>query len=203
MTNCHPGAKPKGALEDTENIAEVVELIRKIGMGDRVSFDTFYHRFSALIYSTALRVLASESDAEDVAQEVFFMLWEKAPLYDPSRGKPLTWAITMTRNKAIDRLRSLHRKYRLQDEVQKETAGDDTSTEREPFEDLDHAEKGRLVRSAVLKLNKEQREVIEMVYFGGLTQQEIADRLHKPLGTVKARIRRGMLRLRKMIGSSL
>ncbi len=190
-------------MDDAENIAEVVELIRKIGMGDRASFEEFYKRFSGLIYSTALRVLASDSDAEDVAQEVFFMLWEKAPMYDASRGKPLTWAITMTRNKAIDRLRSLHRKYRLQDEVQKATAGDDTSTEREPFDDLDHAEKGRLVRSAVLKLNKEQREVIEMVYFGGLTQQEIAVRIRKPLSTVKARIRRGMLRLKKMIGSSL
>jgi len=190
-------------LEDAENIAEVVELIRKIGMGDNRSFEEFYGRFSGLIYATALRVLASESDAEDVAQEVFFMLWEKAPMYDPARGKPITWVITMTRNKAIDRLRSLHRRFRLQDEVQKEVGKEEQLSEREPFEDLDHQEKGRLVRCAVMKLNKQQREAIEMVYFGGLTQQEIAVRLREPLGTVKARIRRGMLRLRKIVGSTV
>lgn len=191
------------ALEDSENIAEIVELIRKIGVGDNRSFEEFYERFSGLIYATALRVLASESDAEDVTQEVFFMLWEKAPMYDPSRGKPITWVMTMTRNKAIDRLRSLHRRFRLQDEVQKEAGKEEQLSEREPFEDLDHQEKGRLVRSAVMKLNKQQREAIEMVYFGGLTQQEIAARLHEPLGTVKARIRRGMLRLRKIVGSTV
>jgi len=184
-------------------MVEIVELIRKIGMGDRASFEDFYGRFSRLIYSTALRVLASESDAEDVTQEVFFLLWEKAPLYDPARGKPITWVITMTRNKAIDRLRSLNRKFRLHDEIQKETGGHEELSDREPFEDLDHQEKGHLVRSAVMKLNKQQREAIEMVYFSGLTQQEIASRLHQPLGTVKARIRRGMLRLKKIIGSKV
>lgn len=169
-------------------------------MGDRDGFEAFYGRFSGLVYATALRVLSSESEAEDVTQEVFFMLWEKAPMYDPSRGKPLTWVITMTRNKSIDRLRSLQRKSRLQEEVQQETGGAELVEAREPFEELDNAEKGNIVRSAVLKLNKEQREAIELAYFGGLTQQEIAARLREPLGTVKARIRRGMLRLRKIIG---
>lgn len=181
----------------------VEELIRKIGMGDRASFEEFYTRFSGLIYSTSLRVLANETDAQDVAQEVMFMIWEKAPMYDPSRGKPLTWAITMTRNKSIDRLRSLQRRYRLHDDVQNENASNDISSSREPFEDLDSSEKGRILRTAVMKLNKEQREAIEMAYFSGLTQQEIAVRLREPLGTVKARIRRGMMRLKKIIGASV
>lgn len=187
---------------DTD-IAEIEEMIRKIGMGDRTSFETFYERFSGLIYSTVLHVLNDPADAEDCAQEVFFMLWEKAPMYDPARGKPLTWAITMARNKAIDRLRSLQRRFRLHDEVQRETAPGDLLTQREPFEDLDSSEKGEIIRNAVLKLNRDQREAIEMAYFGGLTQQEIATRLQEPVGTVKARIRRGMMRLRKMIGSTL
>lgn len=180
----------------------VEELIRQIGMGDRKSFEEFYLRFSGLIYSTALRVLANETDAQDVAQEVMFMIWEKAPMYDPSRGKPLTWAITMTRNKSIDRLRSHQRRHRLHDDVLRESP-ENVTTDREPFDDLDSTEKGKILRSAVLKLSKEQREAIEMAYFSGLTQQEIADRLEEPLGTVKARIRRGMLRLKRMIGSSL
>jgi RNA polymerase sigma-70 factor (ECF subfamily) len=187
-------------MHTDEDMAQIEDLIRKIGMGDRASFEEFYSRFSGLVYSTALRILGDETDAEDVAQEVLFMIWEKAPMYDPARGKPLTWTITMTRNKAIDRLRSHQRRYRLKEEVQKEAGRTELTGEREPFEDLEHAEQGRLVRSAVMKLSKEQREAIEMAYFNGLTQQEIASRLQEPLGTVKARIRRGMMRLRKIIG---
>lgn len=172
-------------------------------MGDRESYAEFYDRFSGLIYSTALRVLANEADARDVAQDVLFMIWEKAPMYDPSRGKPLTWAITMTRNKAIDRLRSHQRRSRLSDDFKREMGGEAAQVSSEPFEDLDSSEKGRILRSAVMRLNDEQREAIEMAYFSGMTQQEIASRLSQPLGTVKARIRRGMLRLRKIIGSTI
>lgn len=189
-------------MEEIETPA-VEELIRKIGMGDRASFEEFYKRFSGLIYSTALRVLSNDTDAQDVAQDVMFMIWEKAPMYDPARGKPLTWVITMTRNKSIDRIRSQQRRYRLHDDVQNEYGADDHTAVREPFEDLDSSEKGKILRSAVLKLSKDQREAIEMAYFSGLTQQEIAARLDEPLGTVKARIRRGMLRLKKIIGSSI
>ncbi len=189
-------------MEDLDTAA-VEELVRCIGMGDRGAFEEFYERFSGLVYSTALRVLANESDARDVAQDVLFMIWEKAPMYDPSRGKPLTWVITMTRNKAIDRLRSQQRRNRLRDDFQRETGGADFATDREPFEDLETGERGAMLRSAVMKLGKEQREAIEMAYFKGLNQQEIAAQLDEPLGTVKARIRRGMLRLRQMIGPSL
>jgi RNA polymerase sigma-70 factor (ECF subfamily) len=183
--------------------SEVEQMIHRIGMGDRASFEEFYTRFSGLIYSTALRVLGNDSDAQDVAQDVMFMIWEKAPMYDPSRGKPLTWAITMTRNKAIDRLRSLQRRSRLHDDVQKELAPEDLIGRREPLEDVESTEQGKILRDAVLRLNDEQREAIEMAYFRGLTQQEIATRLDQPLGTVKARIRRGMLRLKKIMASAM
>ena len=183
--------------------AAIEELIRKIGMGDRASFEEFYARFSGLVYSTALKVLANEADAQDVAQDVLFMIWEKAPMYDPARGKPLTWAITMTRNKAIDRLRSHQRRNRLRDDVQRESDHDDFITTTEPLDMLESTERGELLRSAVMKLSREQREAIEMAYFRGLTQQEIASRLDEPLGTVKARIRRGMLRLKKIMSASL
>jgi RNA polymerase sigma-70 factor, ECF subfamily len=187
-------------METTEDL---VDSIRRIGLGDRVAFEEFYGKFSGLIYSTALRVLSDPDDARDVAQDVFFMLWEKAPMYDPARGKPLTWAITMTRNKAIDRLRSQQRRSRLQDEARAEASDADVTIERPPVDDLENAEEGEILRSAVMRLNPEQREAIEMAYFKGLTQQEIASRLDEPLGTVKARIRRGIVRLRKMVGPSL
>jgi len=174
-------------------------LLRKTGMGDRAGFAELYSRYVGLVYSTAFRVLNSRTDAEDVAQDVMFMIWEKSPLFDSAKGKPATWILTMARNKAIDRLRSLQRRFRLQDEVESETLVQESAHDRQPADDLDATERGEMVRAAVSKLSSEQREVIEMAYFGGLTQQEIAERLGEPLGTVKARIRRGMLRLKKMV----
>ena len=181
---------------------DLVDLIRRIGAGDQAGFAAFYDRFSGLIYSTALRVLSDPQDAEDVAQEVFFMLWEKAPMYDPARGKPLTWVITMTRNRAIDRLRTQMRRARLLEDAREGSEKDETTGEQPPLERIEFSEENEILRSAVMKLNQEQREAIEMAYFKGLTQQEIAVQLDEPLGTVKARIRRGIVRLRKLMGAA-
>lgn len=191
------------ATEPTDDLIEIEELVHRIGAGDLRSFEEFYDRFAGLIYATAFRVLGNESDAQEVAQEALFLIWERAPMYDAGKGKPLTWAITITRNKAIDRIRLHQRRHRLQDAVENEVPVDDLNHQRAPYEDLDHSEQGGIIREAVLKLNDDQREAIEMVYFGGLTQQEIANRLNEPLGTVKARIRRGLLRLRQILGPAL
>ena len=178
-----------------------VDLIQRMGTGDTEAFSIFQRRHIGIIYSTAHRVLTNDTDAEDVTQEVLFMLWEKSPMYDISRGKPVTWLVTMTRNKAIDRLRSLQRRLRLQDEVRLENP--ESMDTRTPAQSLRANEKNELVRTAVMKLNPDQREVIEMLYFSGLSQQEISDRIHKPLSTVKARIHRGMVRLRKIVGTEI
>jgi RNA polymerase sigma-70 factor (ECF subfamily) len=90
-----------------------VDLIQRMGTGDAEALSIFQRRHIGIIYSTAHRVLNNDTDAEDVTQEVLFMLWEKSPMYDISRGRPVTWLVTMTRNKAIDRLRSLQRRLRL------------------------------------------------------------------------------------------
>lgn len=190
-------------MQSEEQVAEDIELIKKIGTGDRASFEEFYRRYAALIYSTAFRVLNHQTDAEDVMQDVMFMIWEKSPMFDSARGKPLTWAITMTRNKAIDRLRSIQRRMRLHDEVENEVAQATPSTYHAPADSIETTEQSQIIRSAVIKLNKEQRQVIEMSYFGGMTQQEISERIRSPIGTVKARIRRGMLRLKKLVGPAL
>lgn len=178
-----------------------VELIQRMGTGDNGAFEIFHRRHIGIVYSTAYRVLNNETEAEDVAQDVMFMLWEKSPMYDISRGKPMTWVVTMTRNKAIDRLRSVQRRSRLQDQVRLENP--ESTDHRTPAQSMRSNEKNQLVRTAVLKLNPEQRQVIEMLYFSGLSQQEISDRLHKPLSTVKARIHRGMVRLRKIVGTEI
>ncbi len=191
------------SLEPITDHQEEIALIQRIGSGDRDSFAEFYDRYSGILFSTALRVLNDPTDAEDVTQEVFVMIWEKSSMYDPARGKPLTWAVTMTRNKAIDRIRALKRRFRLKEEAGKEATEDDFIHDRQPADELDSTETRTTVRSAVMKLSAEQREVIEMAYFKGLTQNEIAVQLDEPLGTIKARIRRGMIKLKKLIGTSL
>ncbi len=180
--------------------SEEIALLLRVGAGDRSAFSEFYDRYSGIIFSTALRVLNDATDAEDVTQDVFVMIWEKAAMYDPARGKPLTWAVTMTRNKSIDRIRSHQRRSRLREEAGNERLPEDTINDRRPSDDVSASESGDRVREAVAKLSPEQRTVIEMAYFKGLTQNEIAERLQEPLGTIKARVRRGMMKLKKLVG---
>lgn len=181
-----------------------IELLEKTAGGDRQSFQALHERYAGVLFSTAYQVLNDQAEAEDVLQDVFVQIWDKAKLYDRSRGKPLTWALTLTRNKSIDRLRSAQRRHRLKDEVEKEASvaeqgGTGTLRAGDSVEKVYVLETNRIVRNAVLQLSNEQRQAIEMAFFGGLTQNEIAHRLDEPLGTVKARIRRGMIKLKDII----
>lgn len=180
-----------------------IELLKQIGQGNRQSFEALYDRFSGVLFSTAYRVVNNQEAAEDVLQDVFVQIWEKAPLYDPARGRPMTWAVTLTRNKAIDRLRSTQRRFRMQDDVQRQSEADEQFDDRSAFDAIVAGEKSLLVRAAVLKLSKDQREAIELAFFSSLTQAEIAERLNEPLGTIKARIRRGMAKLKEAISPEL
>ena len=176
-----------------------IALLQQVGRGDRRSFEALYDHFSRVLFSTAYRVLNNLEAAEDVLQDAFIQIWEKAPLYDPARGKPMTWAITLTRNKAIDRLRSTVRRNRLNDDIQREAETLDQFDDRSSFDALASEDTGKMVRDAIQKLSKDQREAIELAFFSSLTQSEIAGRLHQPLGTIKARIRRGMTKLREIL----
>jgi RNA polymerase sigma-70 factor, ECF subfamily len=189
--------------DQAKELEAEIELLRRIGQGDRRSFEELYDRFSGVLFSTAIRVLNNQAAAEDVLQDVFIQIWEKAPLYNSAIGKPLTWAVTLTRNKAIDRLRSTQRRIRLQDDVQRESAIFEQSDDRNSFDGVVSAEMSKLVREAIQKLSKDQRQVIELAFFSSMTHAEIAERLHEPLGTIKARIRRAMIKLREMISPEL
>ena len=180
-----------------------IELLKRIGQGDRGSFEKLYDRFSGPLFSTAYRVLNNQVAAEDVLQDVFIQIWEKAPLYNPALGKPLTWAVTLTRNKAIDRLRSTQRRNRLQDDVQRESKIFEQFDGQSSFDAVASVETSKLVREAIEKLSKDQRQVIELAFFSSMTQAEIAERLNEPLGTIKARIRRAMMKLRDVISPQL
>ena len=180
-----------------------IELLKRIGQGDRRSFEELYDRFAGVLFSTAYRMLKNQQAAEDVLQDGFIQIWKKAPLYSPDRGRPMTWAVTLTRNKAIDLLRATRRRGCLQDNVEQELETFEQFDDRSSFIEVTSAETSKLVRDAMQKLSKDQREAIELAFFSSMTQTEIAERLNAPLGTIKARIRRGMMTLRDMIGPQL
>ncbi len=161
------------------------------------SFHQLHGRMAGIVYTTAYHVLNNPHDAQEVTQDVFTQIWEKASLYEPKRGKPLTWAATMARNRAIDRLRSNQRRFRLRERFEEhENVLAPTHSDHNALRHAEKSDEASIIRDGVASLTNDQREAIELVYFGGLTQREAADRLHQPLGTIKARIRRGIAKLR-------
>lgn len=183
--------------------AEEFDLLRRIAQRERAAFEALYDRYANILYATALKFVKENADAQDVVQDVFIQIWDKAKLYDPAKGKPLTWALTLTRNRSIDRIRAIQRRTRLRDEFEQETAKDESAGVREALSGVDASEKGQILRAAVGQLTMQQRKVIDLAYFGGLTQTEIAEKLGEPLGTVKARARRGLLKLKEILGDHL
>jgi RNA polymerase sigma-70 factor (ECF subfamily) len=187
--------------EQLQNRDRDVELLRQIGRGDQAAFAQFYDLYSSLLFSFAVKVLNDPKEAEDVVQDSFLQIWEKAATFDPALGKPSSWAITLTRNKAIDRIRASQRRQRLAEEA---AAEDPAATEISTANESVHGrEKAAIIRSAIAELPLDQRSAIEMAFFAGLTQNEISDNLREPLGTIKARIRRGMLKLRDKLEGCL
>lgn len=179
------------------------ELLQRIATGDVKAFAEFYDRHSTLLFSVAVKVLSDLHEAEEVLQDAVRLVWEKAPIYNPSLGKPSSWAVVITRNKAIDRLRVLQRKNEaialLTAEAESEFA---TQRHSERGDVLAH-ETGDLLRGALADLPPEQRLAIELAFFTGLSQAEVATQLGQPLGTIKARIRRGMLTMRDVLEEQL
>ena len=171
------------------------QLLQRIAQRDRQAFSQLYDRYAGVLYSTTIRILNDPEEASDVLQDVFLQIWEKAGSYDPHLGKPFNWALTLTRNKAIDRLRALKRRYSFIDEVTEEFA-EEANPRRAWNEEFMTSDRAALIRAAVETLPLEQRQAIEMAFLGGMTQNEISKTLNQPLGTIKARIRRGMLKLR-------
>ena len=175
-------------------------LLARVARGDAEAFAAFYDRHESLLYSVALRILRVESEAEDVLQEAAVSIWERAPLYRADCGRPISWAITVLRHKAIDRLRSTQRRVDLLERAAEEMATLETSGTG-PSEG--GGESAILIRKCLTDLPVEQRQAIELAFFGGFSQSEIAERLREPLGTVKARIRRGMLAMRDALEGAL
>ncbi len=178
-----------------------LDLLARVAKRERAAFEQLYDRYANILYATAMKFLKEDADAQDVVQDVFIQIWDKAKLYDPAKGKPLTWALTLTRNRSIDRIRAIQRRTRLRDDFEKETVVDESAGVREALSGVDASEKSQILRDAVGRLSPEQRNVIELAFFSGFTQNEIADRLGEPLGTIKARARRGLMKLKEILGT--
>jgi RNA polymerase sigma-70 factor (ECF subfamily) len=174
------------------------QLIARVAQGDRSAFGTLYDRFSTPLYSLAMQMLANEAEAQDVLQEVFLSVWNKAPSFRADRGSAFSWTVALLRNRAIDRLRSKRRRGELLEAhaPDLEPAGSATASSSQNCET---SERSREVRSALGQISDEQRQVLRLAFFEGLTQAEIAEKLEEPLGTIKARAQRGMARLRKIL----
>ncbi len=187
-------------MHDMEELQ--TKLLRRIADRDRGALGEFYDQTARPLFSIACRILGNVADAEEAIQDVFVLIWIKAEMFDAAKGQPFHWAVALTRNRCIDRLRARQRRSRIMVETDSEESIE-RATESIPAETGLDGTDAAAIQDAVNSLPKEQRQAIEMAFFGGLTQQEIAESLNEPLGTIKARIRRGMLKLREDLQSYL
>ena len=176
------------------------EMIAQLGQRDQGAFSVLYDRLSGPLYSLAFKMLGDASDAQDALQEVFVQIWSRASTYDPEKSSVFSWAVLLTRSRAIDRLRARDRRLRVVVESTAENKvaeATDASTVESAADTANKKDEAAHVRSLLNNLPEDQRQAIELAFFGHRTHHEIAAQLGQPLGTVKARIRRGLLKLRE------
>jgi len=173
--------------------APLAALLQQAAQGDQPSLALLYDRTATAVHGLVMRILRDPSVAEEVSADVYLQVWRQAARYDPARGGVLSWLLTLARSRALDRLRAI----RLRAEAERPTEADHPQVAPGADHGSEVAERRRLVLTAVGALPEDQRRVLELAYFRGLTHTEIAAELDEPLGTVKTRIRLGMTRLRR------
>ena len=171
------------------------DLLRAVARGDESALAAIYDRYRLILFGLILRILNDRQDAEDVLQEVFLQVWRRAGDFDEARGRAFTWLVTIARSRALDRLRAAGSRARRAEEAAQEPADEVGDAALDAL----NAEKRAMVRNALAELTDEQKKVLLLAYFEGLTQTEIAERLGDPLGTVKTRMRSGLIRLRELL----
>jgi RNA polymerase sigma-70 factor, ECF subfamily len=171
--------------------------LARIARGDQTAFAELYDRHARLVYSLALRILQDGADAEDIVQEVFAQVWAQAGRYDASRGAVAAWMLTLTRSRAIDKLRA----KRARPEAATEANAAESVIDSAAAHDLEllSAEQVTRLQGALKELPDAQRTALELAYYEGLTHVEVAARLSEPLGTVKTRIRQAVMKLREAL----
>ena len=172
-----------------------IELLKAIAAKDAAALAMLYDRYRVILFGLLMRILNNREEAEDVLQEVFLQVWRKAADFDQNRGRPFTWLVTLARSRGIDRLRTLSARERLAEAGAREASEQTSDAATDAFK----SEQRGLVTNALAQLPDEQKRPIMLAYFDGLTQSEIATRLGAPLGTVKTRMRTGLIKLREML----
>jgi RNA polymerase sigma-70 factor (ECF subfamily) len=189
----------------SRNVADLsdAELIELVANGEARALEVLYDRYSRVVYSFALRIVGDPQLAEEILQEVFFRVWQQGSGFQSNRGSLITWLLSITHNLAIDEVRKRNRRPQKADSEDPELvlgamADENTDIEQEVW--LSGVRTA--IVEALARVPKEQRDVIELAYFRGLTQRELAETLGQPLGTVKTRMRLGLQKLREQLGNS-
>lgn len=196
--------RPTTPAGQVGNADDDYSLMARIAQGDRSALDLLYQRYSPVVFSLCLRVVGDRGTAEDLLIDIFFEIWRKSARYDASRGAPLTYISTLARSRAIDRKRTrAGRIATAADDLTLELASANSPmTDRDagsPVEQASLVERAAKVREALGRLEEEHRKTLELSYFEGLSHSEIAEKLGKPLGTVKTHIRMGVIRMRELL----
>lgn len=193
--------RPERNAADTGAPDPLTDLMRRAGRGDQTAFAGLYDATAGLVHGVVLRVVRDPSQTDEVVQEVFVELWRLAPRFDGTRGSVGSWVTTIAHRRAVDRVRSEQaNRNRVEREASNVVREHDSSADTVVERDLADFERRR-VRRALDRLTAMQREAIELAYFGGHTYREVAVLLGEPEGTVKTRIRDGMIRLRDELGA--
>ncbi|MBW4515183.1 MAG: sigma-70 family RNA polymerase sigma factor [Timaviella obliquedivisa GSE-PSE-MK23-08B] len=182
------------AIKATHSPSDL-DLLIALGEGQVNALGSLYDRYSRLVYGLAYKILGNSEEAEDITQEVFLTLWRR-DAYNPNRGSLSSFLTTMTRSRSIDKLRSRGTKLRF---IQRWQGIVKNETVVTPLEQASMGERSQLVRDAMSQLPESERLILEIAYYEGLSQSEIAKRLNIPLGTVKTRSRQGLLKLRQTL----
>ena len=190
------------------NYGEDYVLFERIAARDATALATLYDRRGGLVFALCLRVLKDRMAAEETLEDVFWEVWNKADRYDATRGAPLSYLMNLTQSRAIDKLRGRVKLRRMELSTDRNAAGSDGRditgplvNQITPADIAEDAERRESIRRAVRRLNDEQRQAVELAFFDGLTHTEIAEKLSIPLGTIKTRIRQGLVQLKETLGN--
>ena len=190
-------AKSQESLQPRSSNDTWVHWVSQVVQEDESALAQLYDASSPLVYGLALRILGDAGAAEEVTLDVYLQVWKQANRFDPVRGRVSTWLMTIARSRAIDRLRGRAQQLSQADTL--EAVAEAQSENPDPQQSAALAQQQAQVRKALSTLSEEQRRAIELAFFNGLSQNEIALKLNEPLGTIKTRIRNGMLKLRELL----
>ncbi len=190
--------KPLDSIPERVQVSDA-ELVRAIAGGDEEAFVCLYNQYKSTLFGLLLRILHSSAEAEDVLQEVFLRVWQRAPDFDETRGQVFAWLVMMTRSRAIDRLRALNARDRTATKAFHEMP----LVVSDAADNAIGAERREILLRALEAIPEGQRRALLLAYFEGLSQSEIAEQLAEPLGTVKTRTRSGLKRLRELLRKRL